>query len=312
MERGGPVLAADRACPVCGGTEVENYCTAVDRVLPRPDETWQIQRCCGCGLGWTSPMPADPGAYYPPSYLGNTRRTLDEFLSGRLQHSRSWRGEAEKARLVERICPGGRILDVGCGDGKFLWALETSRWDRTGVEYSRDTVELVRSRLPDLNLIAGDIYAPPLAAASFDVITFWHVLEHLPAPRRVIARAAALLQEGGWLVVSLPNLDSLQAALFRRHWYAFDDVPRHLYHFSRAALDRLLTSAGLRIQRHLLFSPRVNFHALKHSLLHWSEAGPGGRAFYYALKPILYLFPLLERLTGRYGILTVIARKPGP
>ncbi len=298
---------------MCHGTEIEHFCSAFDRVLHRPESTWQILRCKGCGFGWTFPPlnPDEIASHYPAAYLGDTRKTLDEFLSGKLACSRSWRGEKEKTRLVERYVDRGRILDVGCGDAKFLWALDPRRWDRSGVDSSRGILDLVRVRISGLHLVAGDVFSNELSPASFDVVTFWHSLEHLPGPEKVLMRATALLCPGGWIFVSLPNLDSLQARLFRHRWYAFDDVPRHLFHFSTRSLDRLLLEAGLVVRGHLPFSRLVNFHTLKHSLLHRCEERPGGRLFYYALKPLaLGFFPLLERLSGEYGILTTVARKP--
>jgi SAM-dependent methyltransferase len=171
-------------------------------------------------------------------------------------------------------------------------------------------LSLVRSRLPSLLLIEGDIYSEALVEGGFEVLTLWHVLEHLPNPAAVLQRVRALLRPGGWLFVSLPRFDSLQASIFRSHWYAFDDVPRHLYHFSKSSLDRLLREAGFAIQRHLLFSRLVNFHTLKHSLLNWSEDRFSSRVPYYSLKPFLFPFVLLEEALDRYGILTVIAQNP--
>ncbi len=286
------------------------FCCAADRLAPRPGERWKIIRCRSCGFGWTFPplAPEEIPAHYPPEYAGDVARTLDEYFSGQLARTRSWRGETEKVRLVERYVRGGRILDVGTGDGKFLWALEPARWDRTGVEMSRATVDAVRAKMPDLRLICGDVHSPELQPGEYEAVTFWHALEHLPDPHRVLARAAGLLRPGGWLFVSLPNLDSLQARLFREHWYAFGDVPRHLYHFSPGSLGRLLGEAGLAVHARRLFSARVNMHCLKHSLLHWSENRFGSRVPYYLLKPAILGFPLLERLTGRHGITTVIAR----
>jgi SAM-dependent methyltransferase len=299
------------ACEVCRSTGVELFCTAVDRVLPRPGENWDILRCRACGFGWTSPplAPAEIEAFYPPTYLGDTEKALGEHLSGHLARSRSWREELEKCRLLERFSPGGRILDVGCGDGRFLWALDETRWERTGVETMEATVELVRSRIPSLRLVCGDIGNDCLMPGTFEAVTFWHVLEHIPRPRAVLSRASALLRPGGWLIISLPDISSIQARLFRRYWYPFDDVPRHIYHFSRESLDRLLREAGLKVVEHLPFSPRVNFHSLKHSLLNWSEDRMGSRAPYYMLKPFLFGFPLVERVFRSYGILTSVSRK---
>ncbi len=296
-------------CIVCGSRNTSGFCTARDR---HGSGTWRIERCRDCGFGWTSPALAEDliASYYPTAYLGDTRKTLDDFFSGRLAHSRSWRGELAKARLVERYIDRGKILDVGCGDGKFLWSLDPQRWNRTGVETSRDTVSIVTQRMPSLPLVAGDLYSSSLLEASYEAITFWHVLEHLSGPRRVLKRVFDLLRPGGWLFISLPNLESLQAHMFRAYWYPFGDVPRHLFHFSRKSLDLLLADAGMEVRAHRLFSPHVNFHSLKHSLLAWSEERLGSPLPYYMLKPLLSLFPLLERCMGKYGILTTIAQKP--
>lgn len=298
-------------CIICGSNERELFCSAVDRVLKRPGETWHIIRCRNCGFGWTEPLLADDelGAYYPGHYLGEIERRVDEYLSGSLRRSRSWKGEVEKVRLVERFVPAGRILDVGCGDGKFLWALAPERWERCGVERSTAAVDLVRQRIPGLQLVAGDIHSNELIPGAFDALTFWHVLEHLPDPEAALARAAALLRPGGRLFISLPCIDSLQALLFRGHWYGFDDVPRHLHHFSGRSLNVLLAKTGFDVCQRLMFSRTVNFHSLKHSLLNWCVERHKGRIPYYALKPVLPAFQLLERITGRSGIRGVVARK---
>ncbi len=296
-------------CPICLGRDAALFCVAVDRVRPAPNEMWRVIRCRGCGFGWTEPLlsGSELSNYYPSTYLGEIEARIGEFLSGELQRSRSWRGEREKVQLVERYAARGRILDVGCGDGKFLWALPPDRYERAGIERSSETVNLVRRRIQDLDLIAGDIHSRSLEPRRYDVITFWHVFEHLQEPALVLRRVGELLRPGGWLFISLPCIDSVQARLFRRFWYGFDDVPRHLHHFSEASLNLLLAKAGFRVVEHLLFSPLVNFHSLKHSLLNWNGERFRSRAPYYLLKPLLPCLQVIERVTGRYGIRTVIA-----
>jgi SAM-dependent methyltransferase len=200
---------------------------------------------------------------------------------------------------------------VGCAEGKFLWALDASRWERCGVERDAAVVALVQGRIPGLHLVAGDEASAELEAESFDAVTCWHVFEHLHDPPVVMARLARLLRPGGRLFLSLPNLASLQAALFRRHWYPFDDVPRHLYHFSPRSLELLGARSGLAPAGRHFFSRRLNFHSLRHSAAHWAEARFGSRRPYRLLKPALALFPLLEAATGRPGIITVVLVKGG-
>ena len=175
-------------CPACFCQQWELFTTAVDRILPRPEESWEIQRCQDCGFGLTTPVLSEEKIkqYYPSTYHGDNVQTIEAFLSGELQRSRSWKGEKEKVDLVQRFVDKGRILDVGCADGKFLWALDPEKWDRTGVEFAEHTVRLVNDKIPDLTLIEGDLFSDKLSENSFDVITFWHVLEHLPQPRAVL------------------------------------------------------------------------------------------------------------------------------
>ncbi len=211
--------------------------------------------------------------------------------------------------LVEGFRSGGSLLDVGCANALFLLALDPQRWRRMGIDVVRESVEVINRRVPDLRVLLGDIHQPDLPTGSFDVITFWHVFEHLFEPRRVLERSRTLLKPGGLVFISAPNFDSLQAGLFRRYWWALK-APRHLHHFSPRSLEKLLVDAGLRPLKNLLVR-RHNFHPMKHSLLQWSEATFASRFPYYALKPTLFGLRVVERLAGKWGTLTTVARKPG-
>jgi SAM-dependent methyltransferase len=301
-------------CPLCPQTEARLFCIASDRLGVDPEARYEILRCASCGLGWTHPQVSDEeiGRYYPDDYLGRPSAVLQEFLSGRWRGTSSWRMEDEKVRLVERYATGGAILDVGCGEGKFLWTLDPDRWKRLGLEVDRRVVDAVRERVAGVQMEAGDLGSVRLDPGSLDVVTFWHVLEHLLDPAAAVARVAAALREGGLLIVSLPNLDSHQADWFRSNWFPFGDVPRHRFHFSRRSLHLLLRNAGFAVEATEFFSRAVNFHCWKHSLRAWLRARLGSELPYYPLKPLLHLFPWVESWTGRYATLTVVARKkPG-
>jgi len=298
------------SCYVCGTINSGFFSVAHDRFDIHPGREYEIRCCNSCGLGWTLPeIPAEElHLYYPPSYLGETRKLLAEVESGRWHGTASWRMEDEKARLLSRYCREGAILDVGCGEGKFLWALDPSRWRRVGIEFSHETVAVVRGRIQGVDLIEGTLESAALPERSFDVVTFWHVLEHLKEPRIGLLKAASLLKPGGLVVVSLPNLASHQARWFRSSWFAFGDVPRHVFHFTPKSLALLLEQAGIHPIDKVFFSKAVNFHLWKHSLREWLRERAGTGAPYYVLKPFLHLLPWVERLTGQYGVMTMVGR----
>lgn len=304
-----PKYVIPNHCAVCSSPRLGLFCRVGDRDFP--GKTWKVWSCSRCGYGWTQPRVTreEIALYYTTDYLGDTRRTLQQFLDGQLKRSRSWRRETEKVALVERYAAGGRVLDVGCAGAAFLLAMDSKRWHRVGVEFVQEVVEIVRQEFPQMEVFAGDIESDRLGENSFDAITFWHVFEHLFESRKILKRVFQLLRPGGSAFLSVPNFASYQADLFRHHWYAFD-LPRHLHHFSPRSLEILLADSGLKVLEHVFFSKMSNFHQLKHSLVHWSEERFASRIPYYLLKPTLFLFSSFERFSVRYGSLTTIATKP--
>lgn len=298
-------------CSICGSSDHSIFCTAEDRLQIRPGVVYEVWCCSACGYGWTEPSPADEelAEFYPPTYLGDFEKVIEEYLSGRLAGTSSWKMETEKAELVEKYVQSGRLLDIGCGEGKFLWSLDPKRWQRVGIDLNQPLIEAARNKIPDLDLHVGTIDDEVLEEEGYDVITFWHALEHIPDPSRALARTARLLRPGGLAFISLPKVESLQAQWFRRHWYAFGDVPRHLHHFSSTSLKLLLSQVGLAFIEEVFFSKAVNFHCWKHSMRSWSRERFRSQLPYILFKPALHLLPLLEALTGRQGVSTLIARK---
>ena len=141
------------------------------------------------------------------------------------------------ARRLDRIAPEGPILDVGSGTGALLTALRRRGRDAVGLERGTTHAEGVEDR-GILELTDG----------GWAAIVFWHSLEHLRAPGEALERAAALLRQGGVLVVALPNAASLQARVFGDRWFALD-LPRHLVHVPSNALLSKLRENGLRVER---------------------------------------------------------------
>lgn len=234
-------------CPLCGA----------DRPLALYQVTdWQyglggefiIVRCAQCRGMYLNPRPdaQELARFYPADYAAYTREPLQEG---------SWLGRcirlyglAKRSHAVSRLVAGGRLLDIGCATGDWLALLRGGGlWSVAGVEIDPHAASIARERygLQVWNGAVDEVDIPP---ASFDVITLWDVLEHLPDPRTSLLRIATWLRPGGWLVIRTPDAGSLHARLWGQYWAGLDP-PRHVVVFDRVSLARLLDQTGFGVSR---------------------------------------------------------------
>lgn len=204
-----------------------------------------LRRCRQCGLMYLSPRPnpEEMEAYYPTDYWAYRPAIEDERWD--LMRWMRRRKMIQRRQWVERysISKPGRILDVGCATGAFLREMSQAGWQVAGIEPMTAPAEYARTHL-GLEVFQGTLEDAPYAAASFDVITFWDVLEHTHSPKAQLARTAELLRPGGLAVINIPNWHSLDRRLFGQYWSGYDP-PRHLYVFTRATMSALLRHSGL-------------------------------------------------------------------
>ena len=133
------------------------------------------------------------------------------------------------------------LLDIGCGTGDFLEIAKNGKWKIAGVEPDKNARNIANSKTNN-KVFDVDVLSK-LEAASFDVITLWHVLEHLPDIEEHLTMFNHLLKPSGRLVIAVPNYKSYDASYYKAFWAAYD-VPRHLWHFSQIGLKRILTEKG--------------------------------------------------------------------
>jgi len=208
-------------CPVCGDEGVaERDCT--DDVT---GERFEIRRS-GCGLAFTTPLPADLSPYYAKGYYADQRVAAS--FTERLR----W---TFVIRVAHRIRGTGRILDVGCGAGRLAAALQRRGWEVTGVDPSEAAVSAVLSQ--GMHGFLGGIEDVP--ESEFDAIVFNHSLEHVPDPLGALETAFDKLRPGGTLHLAVPNYGGWLSRFLGERWLQLD-VPRHVQHFDRKSLTSLV------------------------------------------------------------------------
>lgn len=220
-----PTSASPIRCAGCGRSAERLLYVGTDYASGR---RYPVLACERCGLVQTAVGSADASAAYG-DYYGRRQSAFEGVTN--------WLRRRRLLRVIGSAQPGA-ILDVGCGRGGFLAAMRDAGWRVAGVERPVPAYQtLWRTSRLDVSTHDWDQRAYP--EASFDVVTFWHVFEHLPAPHDALETASRVLTAGGTLVIAVPNIAGTQARLFETRWFHLD-VPRHLVHYSLDSLSALL------------------------------------------------------------------------
>jgi SAM-dependent methyltransferase len=152
------------------------------------------------------------------------------------------------ARKIKWDCPPwrgqGRYLDVGCGSGGSLGVAQVLGWQVAGIEMDAAAADKARRFAHEVHV--GDVLAAPFSAGRFDVVTAFHVLEHVADPVVVVRRMLQWLAPDGLAIIEVPNAGGLGARLFGRAWSGLE-LPRHLSHFTPESLGRVVQQAGGRV-----------------------------------------------------------------
>ena len=253
-----------------------------DVIDPLTGAVFSVVCCASNGMGRTEPPPADLAPYYPAAYYGGRHGATAGFCLRRRLRLMGQGGDermSECANARMRECggsgkEGGKLLDIGCGDGSFLLAAKAQGWAVTGVErfpedarkkgldVVTDVGELTFGR--DGGSPSGGRSDRPPRTPAFDGITLWHSLEHMADPFALLGQVSALLVPGGKVIVAVPDFGGWQARLFGRFWLHLD-VPRHLWHFTGSALREAFNKAGLDVTQTV-------HQEFEYDLLGWSQS----------------------------------------
>jgi 2-polyprenyl-3-methyl-5-hydroxy-6-metoxy-1,4-benzoquinol methylase len=236
-----------KKCPVCGEFSIYKSLAAKDYTVS--GQSFEIWECTYCTLRFTQDIPSEDaiGQYYKSAaYISHS--DTSKGLINNIYHSVRRHTLKTKRRLIESAyhSKGRSLLDMGAGTGVFARYMQHYEWDITGIEPDEDA----RKNALEINavqLFPKEYFFTGLQPGSFDVITMWHVLEHVHRLPEYIEQLKKLLKPKGILIIAVPNYTSYDAAVYREHWAAYD-VPRHLYHFSPASMRTLLSRHELVLQ----------------------------------------------------------------
>lgn len=223
------------ACPVCGGGE-----TRPGFSLPE----CAFVRCLTCGLVYQNPQPLfdDLKGRYARAYFEYEIENEDNFFELMRLGLRDIGFDESFFTSV----PGKTFLDIGCATGKLLDVMQHLGFSVQGVEICEESARygMATRRVP---IFIGPLEAAAFPENAFSFIHFSHLIEHVPDPYRFLQEVKRLLAPNGYAIITTPNIDGLQARLFRAAWRSA--IPDHLFLFSKTTLGRLLARAGLTVHR---------------------------------------------------------------
>lgn len=230
--------ATRRACLVCGATDFTPF---------RAQAGFVIVACAGCGLRFLDPQPdaATLDALYAETYY-HSEDPLARGYARYTAEAANWRATFRE-RLRYLPAPPARVLDVGAAAGFFVEQARLAGYDARGVEPSRWASAYARDELHQ-PVDTGTLEAMAYPDASFEIVTMWEVIEHLPDPRAFLQEVHRVLAPGGTLAFSTPDAGAPVSKLSGTRWLGWQKVPEHLWFFDRPALERMLAETGFAVK----------------------------------------------------------------
>jgi SAM-dependent methyltransferase len=240
------------SCACCGAMRWRLFCERYGY------EVWQ---CLGCKSAQVSPMPEGDAilALYDREYFEGRGKAVGyaDYEGDRDAHLQN---AAARLQAIDSMSKGakGAVLDVGCGTGHFLEAVNSGR-ARYGIESSLHAAKLARRS--GARIVSASAERLPFSAPEFELVTMWDVIEHLRDPAASLRQIRESIAPGGMFVVSTGDFGSLLARVMRRRWYLMAP-PTHLHYFTRQGLIQLLEGAGFAVEAVRYESKRVSIRLM--------------------------------------------------
>ncbi len=258
-------------CPVCK-TEKQNLLFSCKDYVAS-GESFEIVVCPNCSLQYTNPRPAENeiGPYYQSNkYISHAGSDKSEL--GVTYKIYDWVRNysiGKKLDLIKSYHKTGKLLDLGCGLGHFLQGVKQDKtFDATGADVSEEAISYIKNQFSIEAIKESELIN--YSTGEFDIITQWHVMEHVHRLDERMAELKRLLSQGGTMFIAVPISSSFDATYYKQFWDAYD-VPRHLYHFNPKSFRKLMEKHGFKVikEKAMLFDApyiamRSEYHQ-KHS-----------------------------------------------
>jgi len=300
-----------KPCLVCGSKDKRFMFIGKDR-LHAIQGNFKVVKCRKCGLIMLDPQPSmqELSKYYPTKYhayahydTGSKKESFAIFLyklffgNGNPLLKLAFLPFKHLLRGT-KIIPGGKILDVGCGNGAFLYKMQVAGMDTYGVELSADGAK--EAQRLGLKVKCGTLEQQKYPANFFDVITLNHVLEHVAEPVKTLKELRRILKPYGTIIIAVPNSRSLAAKLFGRYWASLE-IPRHLTIHNPNTMQMAARKAGLMVRGVRYISFPSSFQASIMYVLHPRAKTPlennwvnKSKLLYWLLLPLVYIVDILH------------------
>lgn len=258
----------DKSCGVCLSSDFTHLFNARDYIYGNRG-IWPVAKCRSCGVVFLNPRvpPEEIGQFYPKTYYTNQladtdensfRNTLKHYLVEK--HYKYPRGRKVSffhkvlgvilLPIVQRTAyfqhniefvPGGRVLDIGCGNGYWLGVYKRLGWQTHGTEVGVDCANLAKKQ--GHNIFIGELTNARYPEKHFDAVTLWDALEHIHNPAEIISEISRISKNDSTVYIYVPNYNSVYARYFRDKWFMFT-APLHYYHYTAETLRLLLKANG--------------------------------------------------------------------
>lgn len=272
-------------CPVCSSKDTRKSLTASHThggtlLDTKKFHYYMCQRCNAIFLIDTTFNKSYYDTYYNfEGYYGENagiKKVIENFLDKCSQANK-------RSIITSSIDKKGKIkiLDVGAGEGKFLSSLDSSHFDKYGIELDKKSSEICREK--GLTVYNEDILKKDFSNKKFDIITLWHVVEHIPHPPKLMKKLSTLLAKNGRIIISTPNTKCLGFRSAKEQWFHMD-APRHVILFSEETIATLCKETTFAVES--VHSERFEFPFD----LYWSFKKSNSVSSLSLLSPLLKFF----------------------